>query len=356
MSDRESCDKEAVIAIHVPVPRAIDSTDLPPLDIRQIHYFIAVAEEGSISAAAASLGLAQPTLSENLARLERRLGVPLVQRAGRGIQLTEAGKLFAERSRALVAEAVATIAEARQTARVARGNVSIGLPPSLSMLLSVPIAETIQNEQQGIHLKLTEALSGDIIDWVATERVDFGCVYELPHDKDIIVRPLLVEKLFLVSASDDQPEGVMVDEYGHATILGANLNLLPLVLPSGSHGARKFVERFARGAGIDLNIVTEIDSLSQIVRMVSRASGHTILPHAAVIEEVADGTLSLVEIVPSMSRTAYLVRKRSKPVTMASAIVEEAVVQIIGEMVTRYKLDVVVHAKHGDAEDEAKVR
>lgn len=322
------------------IPRVIGVEDLPSLDIRQLHYFRMIANEGSVSTAASALGLAQPTLSENLARLERRLDVQLVKRAGRGIQLTEAGKLLAQLSEPIVEATMAAVASTRQADSVPRGNIAIGLPPSLSMLLSVPLAETVQNEHPGIRLKITEALSGDIIEWIAAERIEFGCVYELPRDSDMIVRPLLVEKLFLVSAHDDRPEGVKMDDAGRATISGAELGALPLVLPSASHGARKFVERFARSAGLNLNVSLEIDSLAQIIRMVSRASGHSILPHAAVIDEVASGALSLTEIVdPSISRTAYLVRKRSRAWTPASSLVEEAIEHIIAEMIARFQLD-----------------
>lgn len=71
----------------------------PTVDLRQIYYFIALADHGSISAAAEALGMAQPSLSENMAKLERRLNVKLALRAARGVELTEAGRALAARGR-----------------------------------------------------------------------------------------------------------------------------------------------------------------------------------------------------------------------------------------------------------------
>ncbi|SCW77202.1 LysR family transcriptional regulator, nitrogen assimilation regulatory protein [Sphingobium faniae] len=317
--------------------------DLPSLDLRQLYYFLIVTEQGSISAAAAALKIAQPSLSENLSRLERKLQVPLVIRTARGIQLTEAGRLLSEHSRRIVSAAVQAVDEIRQVHNDARGTVSIGLPPSLGLLLSVPLAETIQNEFPHIRLRITEAMSGDILEWMMSERLDLGCVYEVRDGLPLSFHPLLTEQLFLVTASDNLPLGLGRDPSGMPTISGAALQSLPLALPSASHGARKVVERFARSRGLRLDIVLEIDSLPQIIVMAARASAYTILPHAAVINEVAAGLLTLVRIVdPSMIRTAYLLRKQSRPVSQASASVEQAMKMILSEMIDRFQLEATV--------------
>ncbi|BAV64702.1 LysR family transcriptional regulator [Sphingobium cloacae] len=317
--------------------------DLPSLDLRQLYYFLTVAEQGSISGAASALEIAQPSLSANLGRLERKLQVQLVIRTSKGIRLTQAGRLLSEHSRRIVGAAAQAIDEIRQTDGETRDTVSIGLPPSLGLLLSVPLAETIQNECPHIRLRITEAMSGDILEWMVSERLDLGCAYEVHDSLPLSFHPLLTEQLFLVTASDNLPPGLERDAAGIPVISAAALPSLPLALPGASHGARKVVERFARSRGLQLNVVLEIDSLPQIVTMTARASAYTILPHAAVIDEVAAGTLSLVRIVePSMIRTAYLVRKRTRPAGPAISSVEQAVKMILREMVDRFQLEAAV--------------
>ena len=314
-------------------------TRAPVLDLRQLHYFLAVAEHGSISAAAAVLGLAQPSLSEHVARFEKKLDTQLIVRGARGIHLTEAGAALARQGREILRSVDVLVEDVRHLGGEARGPVSIGFPPSMGLLLSVPLAETVQSELPLIRLHIAEAMSGHILDWVNAERIELGCVYEVPDSTPLTVRPVLTEDLFLVTASDNWPSPIRNGRAEEAIAMSEVQNL-PLVLPSRPHGAREVIERFAKANGIRLNVVTEIDSLPQIIAMVDRASAYTILPHAAVINQVAAGSVALVEITrPTIRRTAYLVRKRSRSVSRASVAVERVLSTIIREMIERHHLE-----------------
>lgn len=317
--------------------------ELPALDVRQLHYFVTLAEQGSISSAAATLQMAQPSLSENLMRLEKKLGVQLVVRSGRGIILTEAGQLLAKHGREIVDATGRAIDEIRHVGEEARGPIAIGMPPSLGILLSVPLAETIQSEHPEVKLRISEGMSGNIAEWIEEERIDIGYVYEVRDNQDLLFQPLLLEKLFLATAPDNVPDCINYDDPASPTIRGVDLEKLPLALPASTHGARKVVERFARAASVKLDIVVEIDSLPQLITMATRASAYTILPHAAVIDEVAAGTIRLFEIVePTMTRTAYLLRKRSRPITRASQVVQQSISLIVREMIGRFQLEAAV--------------
>ena len=315
----------------------------PALDLRQLCYFLALAEHGSISAAAAALNMAQPSLSENIAKLENKLEVKLAVRGARGIQLTEAGMALAKRGSDIIGSVDSLVEEVRQLGGEPRGPVSIGIPPSLSILLSVPLLETVHIEHPLIRLHIAEAMSGDILDWINSERVDVGCVYEVSDSGPYSFEPLLTEELFLVTAPDNWDGPIGPDGVALTPISATRLQELPMVLTSTTHGARKLQEKFSRSIGIHLNVVAEIDSLPHIVEMVSRASAFSILSHGAVINRVAEGKLALVPIEePTIRRTAYIVRKRSRPVTRASVIVESTIQAIVREMVDRYKLKAVL--------------
>lgn len=326
----------------------------PALDLRQLCYFLALAEHGSISAAAAALNMAQPSLSENIAKLENKLEVKLAIRGARGIQLTEAGMALAKRGSEIVGSVDSLVEEIRQLGGEPRGPVSIGIPPSLSILLSVPLLETIHSEHPLIRLHIAEAMSGDILDWINSERVDVGCVYEVSDSGPYSFDPLLTEDLFLVTAPDNWSGPIGPDGMALTPISATRLQELPMVLTSATHGARKLQEKFSRSIGIQLNVVAEIDSLPHIVEMVSRASAFSILSHGAVINQVAAGNLALVPIEePTIRRTAYIVRKRSRPVTRASVIVESTIQSIVREMVDRYKLKAVLPTSAKGAASEA---
>lgn len=309
------------------------------LKLRQLSYFMTLAEFGSISAAASALNMAQPSLSENIAKLERQLDVQLAIRGSRGVQLTDAGTLLVERGGAILKAVDDLVDEIRQLSGEPRGPISIGFPPSLSILLSVPLLETIHSEYRNIRLHVAEAMSGDILDWLENERIDIGCVYEITNSAPYTIEPLLTEELFLVTAPDNWDDEFDENGIARTAITASRLQELPLVLTSPAHGARKLQERFARSTGFSYNVVASVDSLPHIVEMVSRASAYSILSHGAVIRQVSEGTIGLVRIEePTIRRTAYMVRRRSRPVSRASAIVEETIFTVVREMVKRFDI------------------
>lgn len=318
---------------------AINDDDQGELKFRQLSYFLSLAEHGSISAAANALNMAQPSLSENIAKLERQLDVQLAIRGSRGVQLTQAGMLLVERGRDILGAVDDLVKDLRLLSNEPRGPVSVGFPPSISMLLSVPLLETIHSEHKDIRLHIAEAMSGDIVDWLANERIDIGCVYDVPDSSPYTIEPILTEELFLATAPDNWsgefgPDGIALE-----AISASRLQELPFVLTSPNHGARKLQERFARSSGFTFNVVAVIDSLPHIIEMVSRASAYSILPHSAVIKHVSEGSIGLVRIEePTIRRTAYMLRKRSRPVSRASTIVENTIRDIMREMVTRYDI------------------
>jgi LysR family nitrogen assimilation transcriptional regulator len=321
-----------------------------PFTIRQLSYFIALAEHGSISAAASSLKMAQPSLSDNIAKLESQLDIQLVLRGARGIRLTESGQFLAMRGREILRHIDQTVGELRELSGEPRGPVTIGLTPSLSIVLAVPLLETVNAEYPDIRMSLSDAMSSDVLEWVANERVEIGCVYDARDSAVFAIEPLLTEQVFLVTAPDNWagpigPNGIALDP-----IKASELSQYPLVLTSASHGARMMQEKFARSVGVQLNVVAAIDSLPQIVEMVSRASAYTLTSHGAVVKQVAEGKLALVPIVePALIRTAYLVRKRSRPLSRGSIVVEKFIKLIVSEMVQRYGID-SAHPESGNLE------
>lgn len=202
------------------------------LSFRQLNYFLALADHGSISAAANALNMAQPSLSENIAKLEKQLDAQLAIRGARGVQLTEAGMALALRGREILKNFEEMVEEIRQISGEPRGPVSIGLPPSLSILLSVPLLETVHNEQPLIRLHIAEAMSGDIVEWIAADRLDLGCVYEVTEAAPLTFQPFLTEELFLVAAPDNWPGKLDADGVALEPITASRLAELPLVLTS----------------------------------------------------------------------------------------------------------------------------
>jgi LysR family nitrogen assimilation transcriptional regulator len=302
------------------------------LDIRHLRYFIAISEEKSLSAASHRLGVAQPSLSQHVIKLEEELGVSLMQRSTRGIVLTEDGLRLVHHARQICQSLELCLSEMRDVGGAVRGPVVLGLPPSVSMVLSVPLAETVRVELPQVRLQATEAMSGFIRGWIADRTVDIGFLYDIDTADRFNVIHLLDESLCFFAPPDDWP---LSTSPGTPVAL-ADLVGLELILPSPSHGLRKTIERHARDIGIILNVVIEMDAMTQIKELVARGSGYTILAPAAAHDFVARGELVKSPIaIPDIHRPVYLCSNPDKPLTRATRAVERLTVEVTADLVTR---------------------
>ncbi|WP_417210510.1 LysR family transcriptional regulator [Antarctobacter sp.] len=316
----------------------------PAFNLRHISYFLAVAEYKSMSAAADALGLTQPSLSEAVLKLERHLDTRLAVRSPRGVEMTEAGRTLAMRGKDLLDRAEALANEVKQTGGVAAGELTVALPPTIGLIISVPLAETVLTELPKVRLHITEGMSRHILDQVENETAQIGCVYDIANASRFVSQPLLTEELFVITAPDNWPGEIGPNGIALNPVTLEELQKLPLVLPHNSHGARTIVERCVASAGGRLNVVSEIDALPHIIEMVERASAYSLLSQAAVLRQVERGSLALVPIKDAkLQRTAYLVRKWSRPLTVSDQAVQATIISVIAEMIQRYSLSAMVH-------------
>lgn len=302
------------------------------MNIRLLRSFIAVAEDGSLSAAAQRVGVAQPSLSQQILKLEADLGVSLLERSSRGVTLTEAGHVLLDHARSISASVDRAVEAVHQAGTLPQGEVSFGLPSSVSMVLSVPLAETVRVELPKVRLRAIEAMSGFIQNWLMDQTVDLGILYDIGPVRHLTQRRLVTEELRFFSAPDAWPFATAPGE----PVRLRDLAKVALILPSKQHGLRAMIDRHARSNGVSLTVTTEMDALSQIRTLVERGSACTILAPAAAIDRVQEGALIMAPIVePRMIRPVHLVRNPAKPRTRASRAVEQLTVEVIRDLVRR---------------------
>ena len=144
------------------------------MNLRQLEYFVHVAELGSFSKAALVLGVAQPALSRQVRALETELRETLLLRDGRGVRLTDAGTRLFEHSVGILQ----MVSRAREDIGANRdepvGRIVVGLPPSMGRQLTVPLIDAFQRQLPRARLAIVEGLSSHIIEWILTGRVDLG--------------------------------------------------------------------------------------------------------------------------------------------------------------------------------------
>lgn len=270
------------------------------LELGRLRYFLQVAESGSLSAAAVCLGVAQPALSRQMRRLEAELGVQLLNRTGRGVSLTPAGRRLAQGARVLMQDADQLEREVAGFRLAVAGEAVAGMPPTVGRILALPLTIRARERLPQVSLRLVEEFSGTMVEWLVSGRIDVGVIYGDPGVTKILAEPLVEEELALIG----RPQ--IIGEEADDGVARSELARLPLVLPSRRHSLRRLMEGEAERAGHGLNVVLEIDSLSSLVEAARQGLGATVLPPAAVRSELAVGGLSVRRLDPPLLRTLFL--------------------------------------------------
>lgn len=300
------------------------------MDIKDLRHFLVIARSPSLTVAAQTIGIAQPSLSQLVKRMEDELGVILLQRMARGSRLTEEGRILSEHAVRVVEDFDRCITDMEDIAGHTKGSVVFGMPPSVSMVLSVPLVETVRHELSDVRIKIVEAISGYIIPWLDDGTVDIAVIYGLNNASQLESKHILDERLYFYSAADAWPFDTPPDQ----PLSFSKLAEVEMILPS--NGLRDTLREFEKQANSQLNVVIEMDAMRQIIELVARGSGYTIFSPAAAQNFVNRGELIRAEIVdPIPTRPVHLVRHTQRVRTQASRAVERLTLQIAGELLKR---------------------
>ncbi len=291
------------------------------MDIRQLRYFLEIVAQGSLTRAAESLHVAQPALSLHLKNMEEQLGTRLLTRSRSGVTPTEAGELLLQRARAILEDLARTEDDIRNLETDPSGIVRIGLPGTISAMVSLPLILAARERFPRITLNITEAMSGFVGDWLSEGKIDLAVLYSRSKDARIRSELLLEEELVVLWPADaERPLEMNMEALDH----------VPMVLPSGAHGLRVLIDRTFQALGFAPEIAMEIDSFNNIKRLVAAGFGPSILPLYAVTEEVAAGSLRVSRIAaPGLWRGAHLMSPGGRPVTRALEAVHALLREVI---------------------------
>lgn len=296
------------------------------MELRQLRYFVALAEAGSVSRAAVVLGVAQPAISRQIRLLEDELAIPLFYRTGRGMELTEAGHLLMGHAPQVLAGLQKIENEIGDLRGVADGQVVLGIPPTEGHFLIPPLVSRLRARHPKLALKVIEAFSGHVTEWLMSGRLDVAVFYKLANTRQLVTDELLTEGLYLIGKGGVS-EG--------ATPIGLDeIQSLELILPSRSHGLRHLLEQAAQSRDLRLNVDLEIDALLTIKALVEAGAGMTILPYPSVERDVAAGRLTARPIrLEDVSRTLMVVTTTHHPLSLASRAVVRELRLLVRELV-----------------------
>lgn len=296
------------------------------MELRQLKYFVALADAGSMSRASTLLSVAQPAISRQLRSLEEEVGLSLFTRTGRGVELTDAGRVLLERAAPIIENVNDLVEEVRGLQGVVSGKVRVGLPPTESQFFAAPLVLRINKKYPNVSLQIIEAFSGDVNEWLATGRIDLALFYKTSRSSQVICEGLVDEGLCLVSSRPfkDSDRELSVEE----------LSSFKLILPSTRHGLRALIERVAMQFNVTLDINFEVDSFLAIKDLVRESVGLTVLPYMSVKHEVELKELFVKRIsTEQMRRTLVMSLSTQHTLTQATRTVARESRELVHDLV-----------------------
>jgi LysR family nitrogen assimilation transcriptional regulator len=302
------------------------------MDLKQLEYFVRVAELGSFTRASVALGVAQPALSRQVRLLEVELRQSLLTRNGRGAATTEVGKLLLEHGRGILHQVERAREELGRVRGGLAGRVAIGLPPSAAKALTVPLVRAFRLRMPEATLSISEGLSFAMREALANGRLDIAVVYSADPSPDIEITPLLEEPLFLVQlAARRKAPGARA----RALPLG-ELARVPLVIPSRPNAIRMLVETELAKIGLRPQVVLEIDGVAAILDLVADGAGSAVLSRNAVVTSAQPQAFALRPIGSPPLRSRLQVAMSSvRPATLT----QKAMLALIHEIAPQLLLD-----------------
>ncbi|HVC56089.1 MAG TPA: LysR family transcriptional regulator [Stellaceae bacterium] len=291
------------------------------MELRSLHYFVRIAELGSITRAAAHLHLAQPALTRHVQRLEEELGVTLFTRVNRGVRLTEGGQKLLDGASRILRDVERTADEIRAQDAQPSGRIILGITPTLCPVLVPELFARLRRDVPRVELKIMHAGMVRLEEFVIDGRVDVALLSELSRSRLIVSTQLAREEMVLLTRPGATPRG---------TVSGEDLGAIPLVLGDGLRAA---MDALLAGRGVKLKVEIEINDHETMRLMVQEGVAASILPYSSVARECAQRLLEAHRITANgVFRTLALGVRAGRTASVAREAVARAVAGVVAAM------------------------
>lgn len=262
------------------------------MDEFRLRVFVTAARTLSFSKCAAALNITQPAVSRHIGELEARYGMPLFTRGTSGVALTKAGGLLLSHAESLLSAYQKMDYDMELLSQTSQGRLSIGASTTIAMYLLPPVLASFMELSGGVEVSMLSGNSENVEQWLRDGTVDIGFVENASRRPWLHYEPLMADELVLVAGTHGR-NGTL------ESVTPEELRGLPLVLREKGSGTREIIERALNRRGIrveDLNVVIELSSTEAIKSFVRSSDTLAIVSVIALHRELADGSLSIVDI------------------------------------------------------------
>lgn len=298
------------------------------MDLRQLRYFLAIAEAGSFTAAARRLHVSQPALGYQVKQLEERHGLALLERHSRGVALTPAGAILADHARRIFAEVEAAEGALAALRAAPAAALTLGVAPTPGRALAPDLVAASASGAKA-RLALREGLSDELARAVSAGELDAALCYDPLGTERLEAIPLYTEDLYLVGSP-----GVVG---GSGDIDFAEVSRLLLVVDGRFQAGRRLIEAAAREKGLRLDMI-EAEAVTVKRELLVRHGRCSIVPLGLFFEEIRAGQLVARRVVsPTIGRTLVLLLRRGLDPLRARAL-EQALRPLVAERIASGEL------------------
>lgn len=245
------------------------------MELRHLRYFVAVAEELHFGRAAQKLGIAQPPLSQQIRRLEQELGVLLLQRTKRRVELTQAGQAFLEEVRKLLTQVKQAVAVAQRAGRGELGRLTVGFLGAVTYSVLPSILIAFRQKYPDVEVELHELKTSELVEALRDRRVQVGFVRLPVNDKLLQVQPILREPLVVALAERHKlnvPGRISFRDLANESFLMPPRQLAPTF--------HEQVLDLSHQAGFTPKLGAEASQLQTIINLVAAGMGVTLVPES----------------------------------------------------------------------------
>lgn len=274
------------------------------MKINDLKLFVEVVEAGGMTQAASKLAMSQPGLSRTIRDLELKLDARLLERTGRGVELTPAGSIFVEFARQTLDHYERTQGKIRYQTQSMPGSLNIAIPLRVSSVLTPALLTTFQKQLPEVSLHIYEATSEQVVRDIATSKRDLGLVYQPPVSTRHMPQALAKESLYLVGCAD-------LITATAAPIKLSEIATMPMLLPSRGSHYRRLIDASFQKAGVKPRLARELEIVDALLAFAMEAEGVTILAYSNVWQEIERGDIHARPIInPGITRKISLVLGR----------------------------------------------
>jgi len=242
-----------------------------PIELRQLEYFVAVSNELHFTKAAEKLNISQPSLSQQIRALEHEIGMPLFDRIGKKISLTEAGRILLSHSKKVFHEVEQAYAAIQDLNGLQQGKLTIGALLTTVNYLLPPAILNFNALYPNIELSVLGLRTGEIREKLLQNELDIGITFLPVQDKEIISIPLYQNELTLVVPINHELTQ-------HTTVTMGVLQKYPIILLPKNFFLTQLIRSHCQNFNFTPKPILEISTMESLIHMVSKGIGITVLP------------------------------------------------------------------------------